>query len=81
MSHWPESNRAIVHIASTFRQNSYSVFIILDDWNARQTAAGLSLPLIGTVAILKKAVEKGLLADFESEIEKLRRAGFRYVLT
>lgn len=56
-------------------------FIILDDWNARQTASGLALPVIGTVAILKKASEKGILADFEGAVEKLRRAGFRYVLT
>jgi predicted nucleic acid-binding protein len=54
-------------------------FIILDDWNARQTALSLSLPVIGTVALLKKAAEKGFLKDFHAEIEKLRQAGFRYV--
>ena len=36
-------------------------FIILDDWNARQTALGLSLPVIGTVALLKKATENTYL--------------------
>lgn len=54
-------------------------FVILDDWNARQTALSLSLPVIGTVALLKKAAEKGFLKDFHAEIEKLRQAGFRYV--
>ena len=36
-------------------------FIILDDWKARQTAKELGLPVIGTVAILQKAVEKGII--------------------
>lgn len=55
-------------------------FIILDDWNARQTALGLSLPVIGTIAVLKKAAEKGFLEDLEQTIEALRQAGFRYLL-
>ena len=54
-------------------------FVILDDWNARQTALGLSLPVVGTVALLKKATEKGFLEDCDAEIEKLRQAGFRYI--
>ncbi len=54
-------------------------FIILDDWNARQTALGLALPVIGTVAVLKKAAEKGHLKDFAHTIEVLRQAGFHYL--
>jgi len=33
-------------------------FIILDDWKARQTAEELELPVIGTIAILQKAIVK-----------------------
>jgi predicted nucleic acid-binding protein len=55
-------------------------FLILDDWQARQAAPGLSLPVVGTVAILGKAVEKGLLPDLPSTLESLRRAGFRFLL-
>ena len=36
-------------------------FLILDDGKARQIALEMSLPVIGTVAVLAKAVEKGLM--------------------
>ncbi len=36
-------------------------FIILDDLKARQTADELILPVIGTVAVLHKSTEKGIL--------------------
>ncbi len=53
-------------------------FIILDDWNARQMALGLDLPVIGTVAVLKKSAEKGFVENFDNELAKLRQSGFRY---
>lgn len=55
-------------------------FLILDDWQARQTALGLNLPVVGTVAVLSKAVEKGLLSDLPTTLELLRKAGFRFLL-
>ena len=55
-------------------------FLILDDWKARQIALGLDLPVVGTVAILTKAAEKGLLADLTMALEQLRLAGFRFLL-
>ena len=55
-------------------------FIILDDWKARQMALELSLPVIGTVAVLTKAVEKGIIDELQSILEELRRAGFRFPL-
>lgn len=54
-------------------------FIILDDWQARQIALGLSLPVIGTVAVLAKAEEKGLISNLASEIEELRKSGFYFL--
>jgi len=54
-------------------------FIILDDWQARQVALGLSLPVIGTVAVLAKAEEKGLIADLQAALDDLRKAGFYYL--
>jgi uncharacterized protein len=54
-------------------------FIILDDWQARQAALGLSLPVIGTAAVLAKAEEKGLISDWASIIEELRNTGFYYL--
>lgn len=53
-------------------------FLILDDGKARQIALGLDLPIVGTVAVLEKAAEKGLLADLPGTLEQLRRAGFRF---
>jgi predicted nucleic acid-binding protein len=54
--------------------------IILDDWKARQAAVALTLPVIGTIAVLKKAHEKGFLNDFQSTLDELRNAGFRFSL-
>lgn len=55
-------------------------FIILDDWKARQTAEELELPVIGTIAILQKAVEKGIIENLPTVLENLRNAGFRFLL-
>jgi len=55
-------------------------FIILDDWKARQTAEELKLSVIGTVAVLQKAVEKGIIEDLPFILENLRNAGFRFLL-
>lgn len=43
-------------------------------------ALELSLPVIGTVAVLTKAVEKGIIDELQSILEELRRAGFRFPL-
>lgn len=53
-------------------------FIILDDWKARQVALELSLPVIGTVAVLTKAMEKGFIVELPPILEELRKAGFRF---
>jgi len=55
-------------------------FIILDDWKARQMALGLSLSVIGTVAVLTKAAEKGIIDDLHAILKELRKAGFRFPL-
>jgi predicted nucleic acid-binding protein len=53
-------------------------FMILDDWQARQTALGLSLLVIGTVAVLAKAEKKGLISDLSSALQDLRQVGFYF---
>lgn len=53
-------------------------FIILDDWKARQIAEELSLPIIGTIAVLYKAQEKGIIDNFKNIINLLRNTGFRF---
>jgi predicted nucleic acid-binding protein len=55
-------------------------FIILDDLNARRTAEALELSVIGTVAVLQKAEEKGIIRNLETVLQQLQNAGFRFVL-
>lgn len=54
-------------------------FLILDDARARKAALALALPIIGTVAVLHKAAEKGLIQDLNVVLEQLAQAGFRFV--
>lgn len=54
-------------------------FLILDDWRARQAAIGMGLPVVGTLAVLHRAAEKGLIADLAASLERLRQAGFHFV--
>jgi uncharacterized protein len=53
-------------------------YLILDDKKARIHAQALSLPVIGTVAVVQKAVEKNIISDFPSILKELATAGFRY---
>ena len=64
--------------AIVLAQECAADFIILDDWKARQMALGLSLPVIGTVAVLTKAAEKGIIRELQPVLEDLRKAGFRF---
>jgi predicted nucleic acid-binding protein len=54
-------------------------FLILDDAKARKAASALDLPVVGTVAVLHNAAEKGLLRDIDDTLARLRQAGFRFV--
>jgi uncharacterized protein len=54
-------------------------FLILDDAKARRAALALDLPVVGTVAVLHKAAEKGLLRDLDGALARLRQAGFHFV--
>jgi predicted nucleic acid-binding protein len=53
-------------------------FLILDDKKARIQAQELLLPVIGTVAVIQKAVDKHLASDLPSILKELASAGFRY---
>jgi len=65
--------------AITLANECQSDFIILDDWKARQMAEALELPVIGTVAILHKAVEKGIIENLQQVLDDLRNVGFRFI--
>lgn len=54
-------------------------FLILDDFKARQTAEELSLAVIGTVAVLQKAEEKGIIDNLQSVLQDLRNVGFYFL--
>jgi len=53
-------------------------FLILDDWRARLSAIGMGLPVVGTLAVLHRAAEKGLIVDMASSLDLLRQAGFHF---
>ncbi|MDO8721687.1 MAG: DUF3368 domain-containing protein [Syntrophales bacterium] len=51
----------------------------MDDFKARQTAEELSLDVIGTVAVLQKAEEKGIIDNLQSVLQDLRNVGFYFL--
>jgi uncharacterized protein len=50
--------------------------LVLDDAKARRVALELGLPIAGTVALLKRAEEKGLIPSAPAAMEELVQAGF-----
>ncbi|MBD2598207.1 DUF3368 domain-containing protein [Nostoc spongiaeforme FACHB-130] len=53
------------------------VFIILDDRNARRIAQQLSLKVIGTVGMLLRAKQQGIIAEIKPLLTALEAADFR----
>lgn len=51
--------------------------VILDDRPARRLALGLGLPVVGTVGILLRAKQTGLIPSVRPLVEKLLDVGFR----
>jgi len=44
-------------------------------------AEEFSLPVIGTVAVLSKAEEKGIIINLHTVLHDLHNAGFRFLLS
>ncbi|MCX5810595.1 MAG: DUF3368 domain-containing protein [Proteobacteria bacterium] len=65
--------------AIALASESKANFLVLDDFKARQTAEELSLVVIGTVAVLQKAEEKGIIDSLQSVLQDLRNAGFYFL--
>jgi predicted nucleic acid-binding protein len=65
--------------AIALASESKADFLILDDFKARQTAEELSLQVIGTVAVLHKAKEKGIIDNLQSVLQDLRNGGFYFL--
>ena len=53
------------------------VFVILDDRNARRIAEQLSLKVIGTVGMLLRAKQKGVITEIKPLLTALNQADFR----
>ncbi|GHV76986.1 hypothetical protein AGMMS49942_18070 [Spirochaetia bacterium] len=51
--------------------------VIIDERRARKVALGLGLEITGTLGILIRAYEQGIIEDIESTIADLRRVHFR----
>jgi len=53
-----------------------AAWVVLDDQDARRYAHRYGLNVIGTLGLLAWAKKTGMIANFKSEVEKLRKAGF-----
>jgi len=51
--------------------------VILDDGLGRRSAAALNVPVLGTVGVLLKAKQAGLVPDLSPELIRLDQLGFR----
>jgi uncharacterized protein len=51
-------------------------YVILDDRPARRAAAALGLPLIGTLGVLVRAKQRGLVGSIRPHVDALRDSGF-----
>lgn len=51
--------------------------IILDDYKARQLAVKLGLPVTGTLGVLIKAKNQGIITSVKPILEKLKQTNFR----
>jgi len=50
--------------------------LLLDDQEARNKARRLNLPITGTVGVLLKAKNEGLISSLDGEIQSLQASGF-----
>ncbi len=51
--------------------------VILDDWKARKVAERLGLSVTGTLGVIIKAKNSGIIPSIKSYLEKIRRTNFR----
>lgn len=51
--------------------------LILDDWKARKVAERLSLNVTGTLGVIIKARNSGIISSIKPLIEKIRETNFR----
>jgi predicted nucleic acid-binding protein len=53
------------------------IVIVLDDKKARRVARQMGLKIVGTLGILLRAKQQGIIAEVHPILEKLKRTGFR----
>jgi predicted nucleic acid-binding protein len=63
--------------AITLASQDGAQLLLLDDRPARRLAPSLGIPVLGTLGLLIRAKEQGLLAAVKPYIETLLRGGFR----
>lgn len=52
--------------------------IILDDWKARKLADKLGLSITGTIGLIIKAKNKGIILSIKPYLDKIRETNFRF---
>lgn len=63
--------------AISLAQEIHADWLLLDERAARRLAEGLGLPVAGTLGLLVRGKEKGLLDTVRSRVEALLAVGFR----
>jgi hypothetical protein len=48
---------------------------LLDDWAARRVAAGLGIPVVGTLGVVTAHLSRGKTFSFDEAVARLREAG------
>ena len=71
LSHLHEGEREAIHLAEELRAD----LLLLDERAARKVAASRGLTTSGTLAILDRAAEKGLV-DFPQALQQLKQTSF-----
>ncbi len=62
--------------ALSLAQELRAEWVIMDDWDGRQTAKALKIPLSGTPDVLEEAAVRGLL-DIDEAVGKLKQTNYR----
>ncbi len=71
----PKLHRGEVH-ALSLAQELRAEWVLLDDWDARQTAKARKLPLSGTPDVLEEAACRGLL-EIDEAVARLKQTNYR----
>ena len=69
--------KSIMSLALEYKEQNKEYYCVLDDSDARSIAEKLGLNLTGSIGLLLKLKEKGLIEDPNEVVNKIRESPFR----